>query len=118
MKTILYIALLAFSASVATAQVGTAQLNPGFDDLLLKPRSYIDTTARSVTADFVTLSFPKQELENATVVVTDLKGKLLMSGNNIEGASLTLDVSGFDKGVYVISIENKGAIYSSRFIKP
>ena len=43
---------------------------------------------------------------------------IMLSWNKIIGEVVTPDVSGCEKGTYVISIENKNSVYAGKFLKP
>lgn len=116
MKTFLIIILFVFPALFAGAQPAASGLASATRDIPLRSIA-MDSIGAAANSGYVTLAFPAA-LEDALVVITDTRGKLMLSWSNIMGDVVTFDVSGFEKGEYVISIENKNMVYAGKFLKP
>jgi len=52
-----------------------------------------------------------QTLENATTILTNLAGKII-----VKSSALSLEVSHLENGMYIISIEKDGAVYTEKLL--
>jgi hypothetical protein len=55
------------------------------------------------------------EMGNATVVVTDLQGKVVFNGNMTSGA-LSMNVADWSAGVYMVSVNGNNKNLNSKMV--
>lgn len=78
------------------------------------------TISPNPTNDHVRLFFNSYYKDDARLIVSDFTGKALIEKNiNVQksGNAVILDVSDFEKGIYVVKIVTNQKIYSGRIIK-
>jgi hypothetical protein len=56
-------------------------------------------------------------LENASVRIMNITGKVVTGENSINGNSLLMNVSGLSPGIYFIELKNKNSFSRQKFIK-
>ena len=71
---------------------------------------YPNPASNNVTVNLV------DGLNNVSVELVDMQGRLISSYNNIEGASIKVDVSQVSNGVYFIKVSSEGAIQTEKLI--
>lgn len=70
------------------------------------------------TGDVLNISFAIVNLSNIDILISDITGKTLISSVQQTKNTIQLDVSGLDKGIYLISLyENNKILLSQKFIK-
>lgn len=73
-------------------------------------KMYPNPASSNVTIDLVSA------LNNVSVELVDIQGRLISSYNNIEGASMKFDLSRVSNGVYFIKVISEGTIQTEKLI--
>ena len=55
--------------------------------------------------------------ENVTVIITDISGKKLLETKNQNGETLTIDLSAFAAGTYLVNISNNKNTVTRQIVK-
>jgi len=62
------------------------------------------------------LTIDSEQYDNYSVIISALNGQLLLN-NEVEGHSHEIDLSSFQKGIYLITIRSKNIVVTEKFIK-
>jgi uncharacterized delta-60 repeat protein len=69
------------------------------------------------TSEKITIQSNNQLLENASVTLTNLVGQIILKKENINTSSINIDINAQSKGIYFLTIENKGEKSTQKIIK-
>ncbi|MBN2892398.1 MAG: T9SS type A sorting domain-containing protein [Bacteroidales bacterium] len=73
------------------------------------------TVSPNPTKNLITISY-LENLENYNVQIIDISGKIVESYTNLNENSLQIDLSGHNKGIYILKIFNDNVIKTSKII--
>jgi endonuclease I len=65
--------------------------------------------------DFITVEVPEYDGSHQKVTITDISGRIIFSGNYDEHP-IKVGISGFERGIYILTVELPGRILRGRFI--
>jgi len=67
--------------------------------------------------EYITVDISSENIENATVQIINLLGKVVYSETGIINNNIKIDIQNFESGLYFLSIENENSIMIKKFTK-
>jgi endonuclease I len=64
---------------------------------------------------FITIEFPGFDGSDQNISVTDISGRIILKGS-YDAHPVKLDISNFERGVYILTVEQQGRILRGRFV--
>ena len=61
--------------------------------------------------------YSRENLSDATIQITDITGQILIEKTNQSGASFTLDISTQLSGMYFVSVNDRGNVWTGKVVK-
>ena len=99
-----------FTIMVTATDTAKASISTTFT-LIVSGPTYIKQTLEqriqvypNPTKDKINISFGSKTNKNSTVEITNISGKLIQTNNIHNNTSSTIDLSGYPKGIYIVSI--------------